>query len=182
MASFFYMPSQKPEFPPLLPAGLHDLSKTHIKELCVDRFPLSKTRPAIFEGLCQVIIELEKAEIVTDLLIDGGFLTESINPKDADLVACMESASYESLSVPQRLHLDQMQGGAATKAYLCHFYLSVTWPTGHKRHHDGQLTRTQWLDWFGHSRKPKRTPKGIGVVRFGESVQNMVMSVPAVKL
>jgi hypothetical protein len=174
MASFSYMPSQKPEFPPLLPFGFHEMGLARIKEMCVDPFPLSKTRRLIFDGFADVVGRMQKEQIVTALLVDGSFLTEAINPRDADLVACMDSSFYDSCSPSQSKLLRELEHDRTKKNHRCHFYPSIVWPDGHKLHQQGEVERIQFLNNFAYSRKPKKTPKGMGVVCLGVSFHNMV--------
>lgn len=37
----------------------------------------------------------------------------------------------------------------------------VEFPEDHEFYVHGETDRGKWLDWFGHSRKPARVPKGI---------------------
>jgi hypothetical protein len=45
------MPDDKPEYPPLLPIGRHDVSLKELRALCLDPFSLSATRGRIMAGL-----------------------------------------------------------------------------------------------------------------------------------
>lgn len=165
------MPSEKWEFPPLLGAGLHTYTLDRIRELCVDPFPLSRTRSAIFAGLSQVVQTMSTNEVVGDLWINGGFMTSSINPPDVDVVLCLESEFYVSCSKDQRAAIDLLNHDDDTAdEYLCHSYLSITYPEEHEQWHDGNLDRARWRDWFGFSRRPRRTPKGIAVLRLAGRV------------
>jgi hypothetical protein len=160
------MPSEKWELPPLLDAGLHVYTLGGIRELCVEPFPLSKTRSAIFSGLSHVVRTMSANEVVGEFWIDGGFMTSSINPPDVDVVLCLESAFYVSCSEEQRLAIDLLNhDDEVADDYLCHSYISNTYPEGHEQWHDGNLDRARWRDWFGFSRRPRRTPKGIAVLR-----------------
>jgi hypothetical protein len=70
----------KPDFPPLLPEGLHPTTIAELRELCVAGFPLSNGRERIMAGLEAVVQRLEQEGIVGDLWVDGSFMTQAIEP------------------------------------------------------------------------------------------------------
>lgn len=92
----------KPEFPPLLQEGFRAVSLTELEELCVTRFPLSRTRSKIFEGFRHVIDRIAACGMSYDLWLNGSFLTEKIDPADVDLVAWIPSHFYDDGTAQQR--------------------------------------------------------------------------------
>ena len=153
------------EFPPLLPEGLHSMTLGQVLSMCVDRFPLSTTRPVLFAKLRLVLHRLVELSIVAEVWLDGGFLTECSDPKDIDFVLRVESDFYETCTDEQRAVMDWMDGDLKTE-FLCDSYLLVEWPEGHEKYATGQNRRWFWLDLFGRGKPPRirREPKGIAVV------------------
>ena len=141
-----------------------------VSSLCVDRFPLSTTRPMLFGKLRQVLRKLVENSIVGEVWIDGGFVTEQIDPKDVDFVLRVESAFYENCTGEQRALMDWMNRDLMTE-YLCDTYLLVEWPEGHDLYAKGQNDRWSYLDLFGAGKSPRRRkqPKGIAVVSLSEN-------------
>lgn len=71
----------KVEYPPLLSAGFHEMTVEALRVLCVDSFPLSKTRADIMSGFEEVVRELRKAHVSGEIWTDGSFLTEKNRPR-----------------------------------------------------------------------------------------------------
>lgn len=76
--------AEKEDWSPLLKPGEHILCLEELCVLCVEFFHLSKERSAIFAGFKKILRELDRMEIPADLVIDGSFLTEEIDPDDID--------------------------------------------------------------------------------------------------
>jgi hypothetical protein len=62
----------------------------------------------LFGKLRQVLRKLVENSIVGEVWIDGGFVTEQIDPKDVDFVLRVESAFYENCTGEQRALMDWM--------------------------------------------------------------------------
>lgn len=87
-----------PEETPLLPVGFHYLTLTELRALCVDdtRFSLSRRRRIIMDGVDRVVHRLVEAWIVGEVWVDGSFLTETIEPNDADIVVRCGGGIYRA--------------------------------------------------------------------------------------
>ena len=96
------VPSSADEFPPLLPEGRHPMSIEVLRQQCVERFPLSRTRAKIMAGLAEVIERLIQHRVVGELWVDGSFLTEKINPGDVDVVLRVPSSVYDDGTSEQK--------------------------------------------------------------------------------
>ena len=132
-----------------------------VRELCVTKFPLSDTREPIMIGLERLIGELENRAVSTEAWIDGSFLTEKINPEDADLVLCTNSQVYDEGTEEQRALLHTVN--ANLRGNLgCDSYLFLEYPQGHPLYEEGQRLREYWLQQFGMSGSGE--PKGIAAV------------------
>ncbi len=104
------VPSEKPEFPPLLPLGRHAATLDEIQAHCVDAFPLSKTRQKIMEGLRTVVSRLTRDLVKCELWIDGSFLTAKIDADDCDLVCRVSGEFYDSATEEQQATVDWVFG------------------------------------------------------------------------
>ena len=84
----------KPEFPPLLDVGLHQMTMAELRGLCVDRFAdRAISREPIMSGLEALLRKLKDGGIVGNLWVDGSFLTQKSDPGDVDLLLHMSCLS-----------------------------------------------------------------------------------------
>lgn len=92
------------DLPPLLGPGLHSLTLTELQRLAVEdrRFRLSSTRPRIMRGVWDLCACLSRWGVGEEVWIDGSFLTEKINPKDADLVLVL-AENFENAATDEQL-------------------------------------------------------------------------------
>jgi hypothetical protein len=151
----------KPEFPPLLPAGLHQMSVADVQGMCVAAFPLSQTRQVIFTGLQTVITELTTSGVQGEMWLDGSFLTEKIDPEDVDLVVRVQSNFYENCTAVQGTKLDWIEGNLKV-SHFCDSYLWVEFPVGHQHYWLSEWMKAYWIRQFGFSRG--QDLKGMAVV------------------
>jgi hypothetical protein len=156
---------EKPEFPPLLPAGLHALSLADLEALCVDRFPLSATRRKIMTGLRQVVARITGSGISCALWIDGSFLTEKIDPLDVDLVALIPSRFYDNGTDEQRAVAEWLSGSdnQPKKLHHCDTHAEPMYPEGTPFHYMVPGAIEHWLRVYGRSVEAGE-PKGIAVL------------------
>jgi hypothetical protein len=150
----------KIEFPPLLPAGLHEMFLPALRQLCVDGFPLSTVRAALMGGIEAVCGSLSAALIPAQVWIDGSFMTRKIDPADADLAvrlsyAALPNPGPEQLALIGRITGQQFPG--------CDSYVFVEYPAGHPRHGAGDMMRAYWQRQFGFTRTDQF--KGVAVIR-----------------
>jgi hypothetical protein len=96
----------KPEFPPLLGEGMHQMSLERLEEICVSNFPLSQTRRAIADGFREVVRRIVEAGIKGELWINGSFLTENIDPGDIDFFVIVPARFYDRGSDHQKYVLE----------------------------------------------------------------------------
>jgi hypothetical protein len=151
----------KPEFPPLLPAGLHQMTVADVQGLCVTAFPLSQTRQVIFAGLQSVITELTISGVRGEMWVDGSFLTQKIDPEDVDLVAKVPSTFYDTCTAQQRAKIDWINGNLKV-SHFCDSYLWVEFPVGHQHYWNSEWQKAYWIKQFGFTRG--QNLKGIAVV------------------
>ena len=156
--------SPKPEFPPLLAAsGRHAYTVDDLKAICVDGFPHSTSRKGIFDELARVIDKTRSVNIRGELWIDGGFLTQSINPKDVDFVLRFDSDDYDAGTMEQKQVIDWIVHDL-WKNGICDSYAFPEYPTAHPLQWLTQDQHDYWMKWFGKSRRGE--VKGIAVIKF----------------
>ncbi|MBZ5601829.1 MAG: hypothetical protein LAO79_05935 [Acidobacteriia bacterium] len=86
----------KQEFPPLLPQGFHSRSLEEVRELCVTNFKESTVRAEIMAGLEAIYEQAQSLGIDGEIWLDGSFLTEKINPEDADFILVVDHQYRDS--------------------------------------------------------------------------------------
>lgn len=153
-----------PDFPGLLPLGLHLKTLEDLQDLCVTPFATSRTRATLMGNLQYVSKRLSDALLPIDLWIDGSFVTEKLDPRDIDVVARVPEHVYNSgnqtmLDALAWLTDDARQGDLSLDAYEFSDFPqnSPMYP----------LTRDQikyWSDLFSGSRSGHYT-KGIAVIQ-----------------
>jgi hypothetical protein len=157
-------PIAPPDLPSLLPLGFHHLTMGNVQQVCVDLFPLSTSRGAIFGGLITFVNTLEAANVPGELWLDGSFLTEKINPKDVDVILKVDAAVYNSGTHEQHDAIDWVI--ANQKPTLkCDSYALIQYPPGDALHAEGLWWYSYWHKQWGFSREDD--PKGIIVISLG---------------
>ena len=121
----------KPEWPPLLPPGLHPKSITEVEELCVAYFPLSATRQKLMAGLRKIVEMLVGCKIVGELWADGSFLTEEVNPGDVDLVLCTSAEFYDNGTDEQKKTLRWLDEEDLRPSHGCDSRVALQYPASH---------------------------------------------------
>ncbi len=154
--------ASKPEFPPLLPVGLHPMSVADVRSMCVSAFPLSTTRDEIMGGLETLVKGLAGVQITTEVWVDGSFLTQKVNPEDVDVVLCMQGDMYDNGTEEQRRTIEVVANVDLKPPLHCDSYVFFEYPESHPLYWDGQWGRAYWIKQFGFSRVEDR--KGMAVI------------------
>ena len=150
--------------PPLFPAGEHVLTMEQLREKCVDAFPISKTRQKIMAGFEHIFMLGVGFGIIGDLVIDGSFLTEEIDPDDIDFAVVVSPEFYDHCDAEQREFLEWIRDDFSIRdTNLCDCYLCVEWPAGHEQYFDGLQNREYWVKWYSKSTVLKRD-RGVAIV------------------
>ena len=147
--------ADKPEFPPLLPAGFHNLDAAARQRICVDRFPASVTRTRILRNVESVVVEVNQQGIQGEIWVDGSFLTEKLNPDDADIAFVIPVPVFRSLTPAQRRYFDAFRQTSLYDQYRIDNYGIAVDGSDPK----GQWLYAYWLRQFGFSRSSEM--KGI---------------------
>jgi hypothetical protein len=142
----------KVEYPPLLPAGFHSVTREALRQKCVIDFPLSKTRGDIMAGLDKMIEELENAGVTGELWIDGSFATEKIDPDDVDVLLCVDANSYDIGAQETRDAIDKVESHSLKASLHCDSYVWREYLPNHLAYNESQWDRAYWIRQFGFSR------------------------------
>ena len=143
------------------------MSIEELSAIAVNAFQRAESRPIIFEGFMQIFSKLVAAQIAGDILIDGSFLTQEIEPLDADFALCVTSEFYEKSTPEQRQVMDWIGDEKKIKMeYLCDCYLCVEYLPGHAQYFDGIQNRAWWINHYRISKAVKRE-RGLALVNLG---------------
>jgi len=160
----------KAEFPPLLPEGMHPLSVENLEELCVKRFPSSRTRQEIMRNFRTVLQRILQAGIGGEIWINGSFMTEKIDPADIDFFVNIPSHYYDSGTDEQVAVIDWLisRENEPKRMFLCDTDVCFIYPATSPDRYVSDQILGQWRRLFGFSAKTGE-PKGIAIISLGEA-------------
>lgn len=154
--------------PPLLAPGEHIRTLTELRDLCVTAFPHSTTRSSIMEGFTKIVYRLRELQVPCELVVDGSYLTEEIEPDDIDFAVVVEPEFYEeTATAEQREFLDWIRDDKTIQStHLSDCYLSVEYREGDKYGvwFEGINDREWWVRLYAKSVVYKRI-RGIVVMK-----------------
>jgi hypothetical protein len=143
----------KPEFPSLLPPGLHQFQLGDLHAAFVAPFTQSVRRSMLLAGFTKFIDEVKTLAICGELWFDGSFVTEKQDPDDIDLVLIFDPASLECLTPEQQQAARHLFHQPSSKAkYNCDVYCASS---------ADPVIVSYWRGWYGFKRD-QRTAKGVG--------------------
>jgi hypothetical protein len=144
--------AEKEDWPPLLRPGEHVLCLEELFILCVQFFALSKERNSIFAGFGKIVQELDRLDIPADLIIDGSFLTEEIDPDDIDFAVVVSQEYFDSCYGESLTYLQWIRDDRTIKStHRCDCNLCVEFKADHPLYFDGIQNRAFWVDFFAKS-------------------------------
>lgn len=151
---------EKPCFPPLLPAGFHDLDDSSIKSLLVEAFPKSVRRSMLYCNYIQLLEQLKQINhqvyCFSEVWIDGSFTTEKPEPDDIDILLVLDFNALNSL--PETLK--PLVSTLLNREYVkLNYNIDVLLLPENHPEMDYQERRSYWRGWFGFDRK--ENPKGL---------------------
>lgn len=114
-------------------------------------------------GLIGVMRKLHAANVSGDLWVDGGFVTENIDPEDVDILIHIPSSRYE-FDFRCREAVDWASSPDRLGSHLCDAYRWIEYTKDHPLHAQSEQDRRYWSQWFGFCRPPVRRAKGIVVI------------------
>ncbi len=154
-----------PDYPPLLPGGLHAVTVDRLRELCLTPFGLSQSRPVLMENLAAVIAELIRLGVPGELWVDGSFLTSKLEPKDVDMALRIRGPFYDRATPEQRQAVDAIEGRLLLQNGF-DSYVFFELPADHPDYAMAQVGYDYWKGLFGSSRED--AAKGIAVVALAQ--------------
>lgn len=161
------LPSDKPEWPPLLEPGDHYFKLEGIQVICATDFPTSSRRQMLMDGLKSFVDLIHDSNIRGKLWIDGSFLTGKIDPDDVDIIMYIDHNDYDKFSNEQQQLIELLTDTKGMKQkYHCHVFVEIWYEEGHQFHGSCNLRRLSWDNWWGTSRKGIK--KGYAVVEVGD--------------
>jgi hypothetical protein len=84
------------------------------------------------DGFLKIVEMLKAEQIPCELLVDGSFLTEEIEPDDIDFAVAVTPEFYESCTSSQRKLLDWIGDDKTIKdTHFSDCYLCVNYSEGH---------------------------------------------------
>src|SRR5438132_1423214 len=96
-------------------------------------------------GFRRIVDDLVRLRIPCDIVVDGSFLTEEIDPDDIDFAVVVTPEFYESCSPDQLKYLEWIRDDFSTKqSHLCDCYLCIEYPTSSPEYFDGIQNRAYW--------------------------------------
>ncbi|MGA8151264.1 MAG: hypothetical protein WB952_09970 [Terriglobales bacterium] len=117
------------------------------------------------DGFLKIAVMLETERIPCELLIDGSFITEEIEPDDVDFAVVVRPEFYETCTAQQRKVLDWIGDDKTIKTtHLCDCYLCINYKQGDPVWFEGISDRSWWLGFYSTSVVVKRE-RGIVVVK-----------------
>ncbi len=155
----------KHDYRPLFAPGRHFLDLFQVETMCVSAFGESQTRYRLYLKLEEMVQDLLRQTIVCDVMVNGSFVTECINPDDIDVATHISSDFSELLSSSQKNLLNQLADG--TYAMGLDSFVEVEYPRDHPEHADWRVEKSWGEQWgIEHS---KQWCKGVVVLRLWET-------------
>lgn len=121
-------------------------------------------------GLEIVVQTLEQAGIVGDLWVNGSFLTEVIEPDDADAVLRVTAEFFDAATPDQQAIFNGwFRPGLEAKTHHVDAFLFCEFPPGHAHYLEG--IRGYWERQYGTGHD-EVTPKGIAIISIGGGIDD----------
>jgi hypothetical protein len=147
-----------------LPEGFHPATQAEIKSRFVDAVAGSPTRRAIYDGWADMRTAVTEIVQITSQWLDGSFVTNKHDPRDADVITFLEGAEVDALPTYKKRVLKSIFAETASKtAWRCDSYVVVNYPVGHDAHSANERTAAFYGGLFASVRNSSRK-KGILVV------------------
>lgn len=156
------IPAMKPEFPPLFDEGFWPLTVPEVRQRCVADFGGSLTRPGIMDGLERLIARLVEGDVPGELWLDGSFVTEKIDPSDADVLLRVPGQVYDH-DLDKKSLVDWASHEDRYEEYSCDAYKWIEHEVEHPLYLLSVEEFRYWARHYGRARQ-SGTPKGIVVI------------------
>jgi hypothetical protein len=115
-------------------------------------------------GFLRIACDLVALRVICDLVVDGSFLTEEINPEDIDFAVCVTPEFYDSCSDSQLRFLEWIRDDFMIRdTHLCDCHLCVEFEPNDPQYFDGIQSRFFWVNLFAKSVVYKRE-RGVALI------------------
>lgn len=116
------VPEEKPDFPPLLAAGIHAHTLSELEAVALAPFggPGLERRIELFSRLKYWIGQLSTVGLSMDVWIDGSFMTHCPMPRDIDLLVVAPENDVNNLPHDVRPTLEQLTNNQFCKRRQYH--------------------------------------------------------------
>jgi hypothetical protein len=135
----------KKEFNPILPAGIIFMGLEDFKQLFVDQFPQSARRKALFDKFLQFFEFILNLDIITELWLNGSFVTEKPEPGDIDAVAFVDK---DKLKKQRGVEKNPLMNVGDLKKNLS---IDIRFAAN-----DDDKSRSYWMALYGSSRDGRK--------------------------
>jgi len=150
---------------PLLAPGRHQMPLWQVEQLCVVGFPGSVIRPDLFRKLERFVAAFEAARIRCDMLVNGSFMTEKLEPSDVDVAVLLDPYVADNLDLRQEMLVDSVNDDMFIEGV--DGFVETLFPLGHASYRaDGN--EMLWSEQYGREHNGEYL-KGIAVLRVGET-------------
>jgi len=140
----------KPEFPPLLSAGLHRFDAVGLQRLTVRNFAASVSRQRLWDNFKRLVIDkITRVGLSCEIWLNGSFLTHKIDPNDVDFVVDVPINSWQHATHHQAALLYQYSAMAFPASDVLHSFVMYNTPPGHPMESGAIAIHRQWERDFG---------------------------------
>lgn len=143
----------KPDFPALLPPGVHSHTLTSVEVLAVSPFPADTRRAVLFQQFTKWVQSLKASNVTGHIWIDGSFLTEKPGPDDIDCILWSPRFTVPPTSIIQQNTQKLLDKPVARALYNLDLYLE------HPAPHEVIHREAYWKGFFGYCHD-RMTAKG----------------------
>lgn len=150
----------------LLPAGAHVCTPDEMKASFVDAFETSSTRHALFGGWLNLRNALRRFVPVTEIWVDGSFVTDKPDPGDIDVLIVFDGVAFDCLEPELVALAGALMSNKYTREYWgCDSYPLPVYPDDHPFAPAVQRQATYWHDTWSMVRDHDELTKGYLVIR-----------------
>lgn len=152
------------DHPPLLPPGRHPMTLSELRRLTVDNFTADSPRRGIFAKFEDLVKQLEARAFRCEILCNGSFVTNALEPGDIDVVVRIDHDFADQLDDEQAAFFDALNDDLAD--HVVDSFAEVSYPYGHPSY--GQEEGPSWEAHYGLEHGQVWL-KGVAVVKVGET-------------
>jgi len=128
-------------------------------------FKYAKARGKLFDGLLRALTHAAQSGVPFEAWVDGSFLTQKLNPKDADVVLRIQYTDWDRASKQQRGMIEWIGSVECKLECYCKGYYFLDCEGSHPRAAIAEADRKMWVDDFAYATYTKE-PKGVAVLAF----------------